>query len=118
MAQKIILDDETVDEIVNAWMEENQEVFADIEEWEDQPPVELEAIATDAAMAVMDELKGSDFDVSDQVDQLGNAFLLGLAYMTAASDEAYEAWLETVADDDEEEEDDDEIMDDEGDEPQ
>jgi hypothetical protein len=95
---KIILDEDTLDELVGAWLEENSEMLDEMDEWEDAPDEEaLMTVATDAAVALISALRNPEngapaFEVSNPIDQVAEAFFMGLAYELSASDEAFDAW--------------------------
>ena len=122
--EQMVLDDDTVGQMAEMWFDENTDVFdeagVDLEDgWTGEPPEELDQVAMDAAVDIVDQLRNPEdgsagIVVLNEVEQLADLLYFSFASLTANSPEDYEAWLDTLEDEDEAE-DADEAEDDLGD---
>jgi hypothetical protein len=96
--EKVLLDEETVEELVTSWMDDNLDVLETLEDWTDAPDEEaLLEVATDAAVGLIEGLKNPAdgepaYEITNPVEQLAESFLRALVYETSPSDEDYDAW--------------------------
>lgn len=108
--EEMVLDDATLAEIGVMWYKANPGEFEALDEegWTDEPPEELDSIAMDAAADVLDQLRNPEDGSAgiialNPLDDVADALYFVFAEATAASEEDYDAWLETLDEPEEEE---------------
>ena len=105
--EQMVLDDETLAEMASAWYDDNVELFEEVglgpeEGWVDEPPEELDQLAQDAAVDIIDQLRSPEdgsggIAVLNERDDVANTLFFALAQITAATPEDYEAWYDSLA---------------------
>jgi hypothetical protein len=106
--QEMVLDEGTVAEMADLWMDANADRFdeagIDMEGgWEGEPPAELDAIAEDAARDIVDQLRNPEDDsagivVLNEIGDLVDTIYFRFAQNAAASPEDFDAWYEALDD--------------------
>lgn len=121
--EQIVLDEDTIVQMATLWADANAATFDEaglgVEDdgWTGDPPEDLDQIAQDAAADIVDQLRHPDdgsagMVVMNEIDSIADTLYFAFAEMTAASEEDFDAWFESLED---EVEDSDEAEDDLGD---
>lgn len=92
--ETILLDDDTIDELARHWEDDNADDLDAISDWADEPSAEVQALSKVATASIVADLS-PDFEVINPMSAIEAKVLDYIAYLTAESEESYEAWRES-----------------------